>query len=89
MVEKLRHVVKRNLLGNPGGLNKVKIWGDVVERFNLITETRNAIAHITKIAAITQIDVDVCFSILAIIIAIVRDQCVDEASILECYGVSG
>ncbi|RVH62714.1 hypothetical protein CN198_27035 [Sinorhizobium meliloti] len=89
MVEKLRDVVRRNLPGNSGGLNKVKIWGDVVKRFNMITETRNAIAHNTKIAAITQIDVDVCFSTLAIIIAIVHDQCLDEASILECYGVSG
>ncbi|MCF1455327.1 hypothetical protein ACQZ61_20890 [Agrobacterium vitis] len=86
--EKLRHVVKRNLPTNLNGLNGLRVWGEVFSRFNQITETRNAIAHNTKIAAITKDDVKVCFSTLAIIVAIVQEQCFDEAAILECYGLS-
>lgn len=86
--EKLRHVVKRNLPTNLNGLNGLRIWGEVFGRFNRITETRNAIAHNTKIAVITHDDVNVCFSTLAIIIAIVQEQCFDEPAILECYGLS-
>lgn len=88
MVEKLRYVVKRNLPTHLGGLTNVKLWGDVLSLFNQITDKRNAIAHNKKIAAITQVEVDQCFSTLATIIAMVQYQCFDERSILMCYGLS-
>ncbi|TWF43892.1 hypothetical protein [Neorhizobium alkalisoli] len=87
LIEKLQAVVKGNMPPPIGGLDKVKMWGDVKNGFDKCEKLRNAIAHNTKTHPITQTDVDLCFAVFAIIVAMVKDNLYDEKQIIMHYGV--
>lgn len=85
LIEKLQTIIKANMPPSVGGLNNVKIWGDVKSGFDRCEKLRNAIAHNTKTAPITKADVDLCFAVFAIIVAMVKDDLYDEKEIRKHY----
>lgn len=85
MIEKLRPIIKASLPPTIAGLDKISLWGDVKNGFDKSEKLRNAIAHNTKTQAITRDDVDLCFCVLAVIVAMVRDGHYDEKAIKAHY----
>lgn len=87
LMQKLQAIIKANMPPSVGGLDKVKIWGDVKNGFDKCEKLRNAIAHNTKTKPIVKADVDLCFAVFAIIVAMVKDYLYDEKEIRKHYVV--
>ncbi|ESX09741.1 hypothetical protein NKH34_29435 [Mesorhizobium sp. M1148] len=87
LMQKLQAIIKANMPPSVGGLDKVKIWGDVKNGFDKCEKLRNAIAHNTKTEPIAKADVDLCFAVAAIIVAMVSDDLYEEKEIREHYVV--
>jgi hypothetical protein len=85
--EKLRKVVKQNLSGGISELNAVKLWGNVSSEFKSIAKRRNLIAHNLEDLPVEQEEVDRCFSLLAVLVAMVCDHRFEEKDIRVHYGV--
>lgn len=85
LIQKLQAVVKANMPPHVGGLDNVKFWGDVKNGFDKCEKLRNAIAHNTKTQPIAKADVDLCFTVFAVIVAMVKDDLYDEKEIEAHY----
>lgn len=85
LMQKLQAVIKANIPPSVGGFNNVKIWGEVKNGFDKCEKLRNAIAHNTKTEPIAKADVDLCFAVFAIIVAMVKDDLYDEEEIRKHY----
>jgi len=85
LIQKLQTIIKMRMPSSVGGFDKVKIWGDVKNGFDKCEKLRNAIAHNTKTQPITKADVDLCFTVFAVIVAMVKDDLYDEKDIVAHY----
>ncbi|NEH55529.1 hypothetical protein GR198_07180 [Rhizobium leguminosarum] len=80
-------IVVKEAIGTQIALNDVKIWGDVKNVFSKCEDLRNRIAHNEPSKAISKVDVDECFSLVAIVIAIVKHNKTEAKHIAAHYGV--
>lgn len=85
LMEKLQAIIKTRMSSSVGGFDNVKIWGDVKNGFDKCEKLRNAIAHNTKTQPIAQGDVDLCFTVFAVVVAMVKDDLYDEKEIRDHY----
>ncbi|WP_368623604.1 hypothetical protein [Paraburkholderia sp. BR13444] len=69
--EKLRIVARINVKE----LEKIALWGGLMESFKKVKDIRNDIAHGTRQTKVTQEDVDQCFICLATIYALLKKKC--------------
>lgn len=88
LIEKLQAIIKTNLPPSVGGLNNVKSWGDVKNGFERCEKLRNAIAHNRETAPVAQADVDLCFAVFAIIVAMIKYNLYCEKEIQNHYGAT-
>ncbi len=85
LMQKLQAVMKANMPPSVGGFNNVSMWGEVKSGFDKCEKLRNAIAHNTKTEPVAKAEVDLCFAVFAIIVAMVKDDLYDEKEIRKHY----